>query len=533
MRNGFFQVGCAKNSTFIRLVLPVDGGQKVNANDLGNYLNAKGINFDGKLLLKGIADADACGKPEFAFVINNEAITEIRESYNLTIRPDKMAAMVRFFPPSIRGERMKVDEILGDLAFRGIKYGIKKDELEAFMNKPVYNTEFTVAIGDAPVQGRDAFVEYFFKTDLTAKPALNEDGSVDFFNLDTMCKCKKGDILARLHPEEHGKDGCNIFGEVIKPREVKKEILRFGRNVAVSEDKTVAMSEVDGHVTLVENRIFVSNVYQVENVDPSTGNIEYDGSVRVNGNVASNYSIKAKGNIEVRGVVEGATLEAEGDIIIARGMNGMAKGVLKAGGNIVSKYLENATVYAEGYISCESILHSNVNSGADVQVTGRKGFITGGKVTATNCITVKTLGSEMGADTIVEVGMDPNVKIRMAELQKIIVENKKSIDTTHPMLTATLQKIQGGAKLRPDQLKYFQDTLASENEKKQQMEEAIAELETLQDQMDAGDSAHIDVTGEVFSGTKINISGATMVVQNPMTYCKFVKSQGDVRMTSL
>lgn len=61
-------------------------------------------------------------------------------------------------------------------------------------------------------------------------------------------------------------------------------------------------------------------------------------------------------------MIEGACIEAGGNIIIARGMNGMAKGILKAGGNIVAKFLENATVSAGGYVNTESILHSNVTA---------------------------------------------------------------------------------------------------------------------------------------------------------------------------
>lgn len=85
-------------------------------------------------------------------------------------------------------------------------------------------------------------------------------------------------------------------------------------------------------------------------------------------------------------------------------MNGMGRGVLATKGNVVAKYLENATVSAKGYVSTESILHSRVMAGTEINVTGRKGFITGGRVSAANVIRVKTLGSPMGADTIVEVG---------------------------------------------------------------------------------------------------------------------------------
>lgn len=147
------------------------------------------------------------------------------------------------------------------------------------------------------------------------------------------------------------------------------------------------IAQVNGHVELVEGTVFVSDELAVENVDNATGNIDYEGNVQINGNVTTNFRVKAKGDIVVKGVVEGAVLEAGGNIVIARGMNGMGRGVLKAGGNIISKFLENATAEAEGYVASESILHSKVTAGGEVNVDGRRGFITGGKVCATGALT--------------------------------------------------------------------------------------------------------------------------------------------------
>ena len=60
------------------------------------------------------------------------------------------------------------------------------------------------------------------------------------------------------------------------------------------------ISKIDGHVTCVNGKVFVNNVLELENVDVSTGNIEYQGNVIVNNNVINNFSVKAHGDIEVR-----------------------------------------------------------------------------------------------------------------------------------------------------------------------------------------------------------------------------------------
>ena len=56
-------------------------------------------------------------------------------------------------------------------------------------------------------------------------------------------------------------------GAKIRPRQVKKAHLEFGHNIEISEDRKKLTSLVDGHVSLVEGKVFVSDVYEVENVD--------------------------------------------------------------------------------------------------------------------------------------------------------------------------------------------------------------------------------------------------------------------------
>ena len=533
MKNGYFQLLCSGNGTVLKVLAPTDGGKHVNPKEVIDYLAGLGVPYDAAMINKGIQDAVTSGKEEYLLLLNRESFREVRENYVLSISPDRMFAVARFYPPSVNGGRMSYDEFIRDLAHKNIVFGIFKEQLAAFFENPVYCTDIPVAKGAAPRHGSDARIEYYFETDLSAKPTLNDDGSVDFFNLNTISHCHRGDVLARLFPEDPGDFGTSIYGEKIKPRDVKRAVLKHGRNITLSEDKLVMTADVDGHVSLVEDKVFVSNLLEVENVDNSTGNIEYEGSVKINGNVCTNFSVRAKGNIEVNGVVEGAYLEADGNIIIARGMNGMVKGTLKAGGNVIAKFIENAHVSAGGYVSTESILHSEVLAGTEIIVSGKRGFITGGRVCATNLVQVKTLGSAMGADTVVEVGADPSVKLKLQQLQKQVAENKKVIDNVHPVLTAMTQKLSQGVKLRPDQVKYFQEMLQTENQKKAEQEECIKEIEALQKILDESATARVEVTGEAFAGTRICIADVSMIIKTSMTYCKFIKSQGDVKMVAL
>ena len=527
--NGYFQLVEDSGHVGVKIFPPTEDGEKARVNEVMEYLTSRGIVCDLSVLNQVINGAD---KP-VVLKLHAGVCPREDENYKLEISEDNMTVTARFYPPSDTGMRLTVPEFVNDLRYKKVVYGIKSEVLEAFFASPEYCTDVIVAEGTPPRHGTDALVQYFFNTDLKVRPTLKEDGSVDFFNLNTISHCKEGDELARLIPADLGEEGMNVLGERLKPRDVKKAVLKFGRNIELSEDKMSIFSKVNGHVTLTDDKVFVSDVLEVENVDNSIGNIDYEGSVQINGNVGSNFTVKAKGNIVVNGVVEGAFIEAGGDIIIARGMNGMSKGKLQAGGNIVAKFLENASAIAKGYVSTESILHSTVMAGTEVNVTGKRGFITGGRVCATNSITVKTLGSSMGAMTTVEVGADPSVKVRFQELQKNIAEIQKVLKTISPVVTAFEQKQELGAQLPEDKVQYIMSLKKLRDLKTEEMDKSLKEMEELQDIIEDKQQAQVVVTGEVFPGTKIVIGEVSKTIQSSVKYCRFVKNRGDVTMVGM
>ena len=301
----------------------------------------------------------------------------------------------------------------------------------------------------------------------------------------------------------------------------------------MSEDKREIYSQVDGHVTLVDNKVFVSNVMTVENVDLSTGDIEYEGNLQVNGNVCSNFRIKVQGDVEVRGVVEGAEIFAGGNVTIARGVNGMSKGHIKAGGNIIAKYIENAAIEAMGYVQADSILHSRVMAGTEIRVGGKKGFITGGYVCATNLVEVKTLGSELGANTIVEIGVSPELKQRYEYLQEQLDKDNKTIASARPVLESAKTKIRSGVKLTPEQVKHVQELSNVVTRTKKNIEAAMKELERMEELVSVGNEAQIIVQGKIYPGTKLVIADVSKVIKTEVQYCRFVKQKGDVTMIGM
>lgn len=526
VKYSYFQVVNEDSRTCLKLI---KGETPLVVTEVADYLTQNKIPFN----ITEINNAILTLKDVAVLELTKQKTLPIREQLVLNVTENKMQVIGRFYPPSSDGVSMDMNEILGDLKFKGIVHGIDNDAIQKFLDERSYCTNIVLANGDEPRHGTDAYIEYMFNTDVKARPTLQEDGSVDFFHLNIINHVKVGDCLAVLHPEDPGDDGKDVYGAVIKPRSVKRELLRFGRNINLSENRKELYSAVDGHVTLVDNKVFVSNVMEVENVDISTGDIDYDGNVQVNGNVCSNFKIKANGNVEVRGVVEGAEIVAGGNVTIARGVNGMSKGVIQAGGNVIAQFIENAQVHAKGYVETGSILHSKVSAGTEIRVGGKKGFITGGYVCATNLIEVKTLGAELGANTVVEIGINPDTKRRYHELEEQVKQDEKTIRTAQPVLDAAKAKILSGVKLPPEQVKNIQELSTVVTLKKKGIELANKEMEQLNEIMNVSQEAQIIVKDKVYPGTKIVISDVSRIMKTQAQYCRFIKSQGDVTIVGM
>ena len=525
--NGFFRLINVENGFALQLIPPDAEGEEINIVEVMDYLNNNNLVYDLSVLREKI---DSKQKTEYW--LGKETCPNLAEDYRLTIAEDNMSATVRFFAPSEGGRLLTLEEFVKDLRIRKIIFGIQVQNLQEFFGSREYCKDIVVAKGKEIIQGKDAYIEYAFNTDNHIRPTIREDGSVDFFNLNTISHCRTGQVLATIIPEVPGQKGRNILGEELEPRAVKSTLFHFGRNIEVSEDNLRLISKVNGHVTLVDDKVFVSDILEVENVDNSTGNVDFEGSVQINGNVISNFTVTAKGNVIVNGVVEGAVIVAGGDIIIARGMNGMGKGKLEAGGNIVAKFLENVDVSAEGYIQTESILHSTVSAGKYIEVDGKHGFITGGHVIAAEKLGVKTLGSEMGASTVVEVGANPKMKEEYIRLQKDVAEIQKILNSTGSIIASYAEKRAKGGSLNSEQMEYLKSVILLDNSKKKELENTQRRIEEIQDKLSTQNQAYVEVRGQVFQGTKIIIGELSMVVQNSNKACRFEKVRGNVKCIS-
>lgn len=531
-KNGYFRLDIKADGTYLKLDSPVGTGKEVDYNDVNNYLADRQI-YD--------YDVNALGR---ALLISKEKSVEVKltsaridtenETVTITITPDKMIAYGRFFPPSDGGKELTMSDIVSSLATAGIRYGVIQENIESFIKNKRYNEELVLAKGMKSTEGKDAVIIFNFNTDNTLKPKHNEDGTVDFHKLDMISSINKGDVLATLSPAISGKPGMDVCGNVLQPKKVIQRVLKHGKDIHLSEDGLTMYADVSGHATITDGKVFVSNTYEVlADVDSSTGDIEYEGNVNVKGNVLTGYTVKAKGDIIVNGVVEGASLLAGGQIILKRGMQGMSKGTMEAGSNIITKFIENAVVKAGGYITTEAILHSRVMAKGDIIVGGKKGFITGGSIQSGTMITAKTAGSTMGTQTVLEVGIDPGIVDEYRNLEKKIAGMTADLDRLLPIMETYKRKLTSGEILSQEKLDYIRMATKNCITLRAEIKELSKQYDKLRGEIGSSDSGSIRIENVAYSGVKVMISNVNYFVKSEVHYSRFIRDKADIKIVPL
>lgn len=529
-RNGYFRLRIEENGVYIQLIPPVEGGEPISISDLMDYLNSvKIMDYDINALNRSLI-----GLKEPALIkLASGVFSPVNEMSKVQVASDRMSATIRLFPPSNRGKLFNKSDLLGELSHAGIKFGIIDRVLEVLVKSPIFCHDIVIAKGKAVVEGKDAKIEYHFDAQPLSKPKLNEDGTVDFHQLNIFTKVEKGQLLATLIPEENGEDGVDVLGNRVPPRKVRKAVLKCGRNIYLSDDRLKMFSDVDGDVKLEGDTVFVSDSFTVPaDVDASTGDIIYEGNVVVNGNVRTGFCIRAKGDIQVKGVVEGADLYSNGNIVLSRGIQGMNRGKLEAKGDIVTKFIESATVKAGGNIHSGSILHSNVEAGDTIICEGRKSFVIGGNLSALNQIDVKTMGNQMGTITNVKLGVDTSVLETLKEMQKEFEENTVAIDKCTQILILFKKRLASGQKIPPEKIPIIQSAGKDKTRLEERQSELKTKIEEARQMIDANARGRLRVSDMIYPGVQLLIANNQYVIKDEMKYCQFHLKDGEIVVDS-
>lgn len=293
-----------------------------------------------------------------------------------------------------------------------------------------------VARAIPPRHGIDGYVEWVVDSEqpkaaaddpAAAPPApAAQPEQTSYYEQSAFVMVKPGQVVGHLHPPTPGEDGRDVTGKTLPAKPGKEFRLKFDESLLCDANgKLIAQDE--GVLIRDPNNAGVRRVLEIPGyVDFSTGNIDFHGDVFVGKGVRDLFTIKSTGNVDVKGLIEAATILADGDLFAHGGFAGRERGTVRCGGvhakyldNIQGEVLRDLNVERE-IINCELTIHGNLEA--------PHGAIIGGRMTVTGKVHVGMLGSGAAVATEIVVGSVPRLEPLHQRLQNFIQQLQEKLD---------------------------------------------------------------------------------------------------------
>ena len=456
-------------------------------------------------------------------------VVELKEpSITIHISKDRMEGTLSI-DSDFTTKKPTVEMVMDKLAEKNVVYGIDEAAIKEAVGAG--KAEVVIAKGQRPVNGENAQIIKSKSLDNKGKPVELENGRVDFKNLNVFIIVKEGDLLAERIPHTMGVVGTDIHGQTVAAKPGKPAMLPVGKNTKIIEEHKL-ISLIDGQLSISGNKISVLPTIEIKgNVDLSTGNIDFIGSVIVRGSVQPGFSIKATGDIEIYGTISGGTVEGK-NVIIKAGIQGMQRGYIKAEEDIKSSFAENANLIAgRDTIISEAILHSNIRAGKRVVTQGRRGIIAGGVIVAGEEILVKYAGNQMDTVTRLEVGINPMLKDEYKDIKQALGKAETELEQAQKSL-ALLKSINPtvlSTAKRELLLKLTKAQFPLAGEVKR-LRDRLIEIENAFEELKSG---KIKVTEKVYPGVKMIIGSVMKNITSPIQHSRFYEEDNEIKVGPL
>lgn len=444
------------------------------------------------------------------------------------ITEDKTEAWLYLCAPD-DGIKYEKGEIMRYLQLNNVVAGINESHVAAMCKKQIYEREVKVASSVKGDPGREGYFEFFFNTE-KPKPKINKDGTVDYRSMSLVQNVTEGDKLAVYHPAVQGTSGRDVTGAFEKANVYRELRPLMGKGISNENDPNEYYATMSGKIEYDKesNKLSVVEVYEVQGGCDYANNalVEFNGDVIIHGNIEAGVTVHAGKSLTVDGVVESANISAGGDVCLKRGMQGGGKGMINAGGNVFTEFLEYTRVKVGGAVQSNVILNSNVESGNTVTLTGKKGLIAGGSVHAMLGVTCQNLGNTSEIKTCVHVGVLPEIMEKRAEVSQEYAKLNAELDEIVVGMAKILRVRQQTGELS-EQLQGHLETLKN---KKDEVYKKCMEMKKEVDRIEAlvvkAREAKIRISGNIYKGTVISIDDHQMPIQKDTSFMEYSTQNG-------
>jgi uncharacterized protein (DUF342 family) len=430
-----------------------------------------------------------------------------------------LEARADLYPPIGDGQALTPDYIVSILERLGIVHGVnwetvQEAALECNLNRKLIRGVL-VARGEEPEEE----VHEYFETEIGFRewPPATEDElpRIDFREISPFIIVKKDQVLARLMARRKGREGVDVHGNPIPMPIRRPESATSGPNTRQTADAIVAACDgrliEKGHELSVEETLAIQG-----SVGYKTGHIVFPGDVVIEGTVADGFKVYAGGSIVSKQTVDATDMIAKKDLIVAGGIIGRGRASIRVGGTIRAKFAQNCRIACRGSVFISSaVINSQVYTMQRLDL-GDKGKLIGGEVFAVHGLHSAGIGSGGGISTKIHCGIDFTAQQELDRAN----ERMRVLVLKLGKLRDIRNAVSGG-----DQELRLAELIAK-------MEEEIMKLSTLSGELlgklDADEDATVEVTGDIASGTLIEICHVALFVDESLRKQRFRldKTQG-------
>src|SRR5450830_1041809 len=494
----------------VAVFTPIEGVQVPNLVILKQALTDGGFT---KLYIDEAQVSDFAAKATTAKEPFSQKIGERRDGeFLLEISEDLMGAYLTLVPP--QGGRARAVEVVNEIRARGITHGIMHEKLRGALSAGQCS-QLLVAKGDEPIEGQPARFESMLDEKEEELAEVDDDAVVSYADLGHPLLINIGDPLMRRIPTVEGVNGVNLKGQAVLAKPITE--ITFNKDCVGTEVKEdnpdLLVAAIAGQPSLITNGVKINPIVEIEDVDLSTGNVNFSGTVKIKGDVKTGMRLHVSGDVFVQGTVEAAEIIAGGNVFVKGGVIGHAEaqpGVtasiaarIKAEGSVQVLFAESALIEAGQDIliagnarQCEMLAGNEIIVG---KTNPKLGQIIGGRAQATMMVKATGLGSSSGNTNKVQVGLDPYLeeKLRVNEL-----EFQKKLDELDRII-----KELAHYKQNPDKLK---DGQAEDVERRrktvaQEVKDLVGAQAAMKEELIAADAACIVAIKTVYEGVEMRI----------------------------
>lgn len=343
-------------------------------------------------------------------------LAELRDGEaRVRISEDRLTAWLMVTPPA-GGRALAFSDAEDIIRDAGVEYGYDSDAARAAVHQPD-GDEQVIARGRPPEHGMDAWFESLIPEFTERRPQIDERERADFRELGGVLTVEENQALIRRHPPTEGTPGTDVQGRAIRPEPGKPKPFK-GRMKGVeidAEDPDLLRASTSGQPIWENETVMVSPTLDLENIDLSVGNIDFNGTVRVRGDIAYGMRVRARDDLHVGGSVEGAFLEAGRSVLVRGGVIGQRRrgdaefnARIQSGGWVQARFLEHVQVRADAEVLIRDMAaHCDIAAGERIAVGAkgtRHGHLLGGRYESWLVIRALQLGGPAAVDTQLRVG---------------------------------------------------------------------------------------------------------------------------------